>query len=100
MCSELGRLPLPVLSRGEGWGEGESWGERAIPAKDRVDIMRGPDRRTVPLERRLRRQAIDTETKLWFALRDRRLCGFKFVRQEAIGPYIVRFRLQRKEAYH
>ena len=29
--------------------------------------------------------------KLWFALRDRRLNGFKFVRQEAIGSYIVDF---------
>jgi len=28
---------------------------------------------------------------LWFALRDRRLAGFKFVRQEAIGSYIVDF---------
>src|SRR5437764_9522913 len=53
--------------------------------------MRGPDRRTVPVERRLRRQATDSERKLWFALRDRRLRGLKFVRQEAIGPYIVDF---------
>ena len=29
--------------------------------------------------------------KLWFALRDRRLNGFKFVREEAIGSYIVDF---------
>jgi very-short-patch-repair endonuclease len=29
--------------------------------------------------------------KLWFALRDRRLGGYKFVRQEAIGNYIVDF---------
>lgn len=29
--------------------------------------------------------------RLWLALRDRRLDGFKFVRQEAIGPYIVDF---------
>ena len=26
-----------------------------------------------------------------FAMRDRRLSGFKFVRQEAIGPFIVDF---------
>jgi very-short-patch-repair endonuclease len=43
------------------------------------------------VERRLRRQATDAERKLWFALRDRRLGGFKFVRQEAIGSYIVDF---------
>ncbi len=29
--------------------------------------------------------------KLWFALRDRRLGGFKFTRQETIGPYIADF---------
>jgi very-short-patch-repair endonuclease len=53
--------------------------------------MRGPQKRTVRLERRLRRQATDAETRLWFELRDRQLRGFKFVRQEAIGPYIVDF---------
>ena len=29
--------------------------------------------------------------KIWFAVRDRRLAGFKFVRQEPIGPYIADF---------
>jgi len=53
--------------------------------------MRGPDRRTVHVERRLRGQQTDAERKLWFAVRDRRLSGFKFVRQEAIGPFIVDF---------
>ena len=33
----------------------------------------------------------DVETKLWYCLRDRRLQGFKFRRQHAIGPYIVDF---------
>lgn len=53
--------------------------------------MRGPDRNTVKRERRLRSQMTRAETKLWFALCDRRLGGFKFVRQEAIGPYIADF---------
>jgi very-short-patch-repair endonuclease len=65
--------------RGEGWGEGQR------------GIVRGPDKRKVRVERGLRRQATEAETKLWFALRDRRLGGFKFVRQEAIGSYIVDF---------
>jgi very-short-patch-repair endonuclease len=43
------------------------------------------------VERRLRHQQTDAERKLWFALRDRRLDGFKFVRQEAIGGYIADF---------
>src|SRR5262249_41034567 len=51
--------------------------------------MRGPQRAKVRIERRLRRRATDAETKLWFALRDRRLDGFKFVRQETIGSYVV-----------
>ena len=59
--------------------------------------MRGPKRATVRLERRLRRQATDAETKLWFALRDRRLSGFKFVRQEAIGSFIVDFACRDKK---
>ena len=53
--------------------------------------MRGPDRKKVTVERNLRRRATDAETELWFALRGRRLGGFKFVRQEAIGSYIVDF---------
>ncbi len=53
--------------------------------------MRGAQKRTVDVERRLRRDSTKAEMKLWFALRDRRLAGFKFVRQEAIGPYIVDF---------
>jgi very-short-patch-repair endonuclease len=54
-------------------------------------LVRGPQKRTVGVARQLRRQGTKAEMKLWFALRDRRLAGFKFVRQEAIGPYIVDF---------
>ena len=53
--------------------------------------MRGPDRKKVKIERRLRRQSTDAEMVLWLSLRDRRLCGFKFVRQEAIELFIVDF---------
>ena len=53
--------------------------------------MRGPDRRKVRIERQLRSRQTDAERKLWFAVGDRRLSGFKFVRQEAIGPFIVDF---------
>ena len=53
--------------------------------------MRGADRRKVRVERHLRSRQTDAERKLWFAVRDRRLTGFKFVRQEAIGPFIVDF---------
>lgn len=53
--------------------------------------MRGPDQNKVRTERRLRRQSTDAEMVLWLSLRDRRLCGFKFVRQEAIESFIVDF---------
>lgn len=33
----------------------------------------------------------DVERKLWYAVRDRRLIGYKFRRQATIGPYVVDF---------
>ena len=53
--------------------------------------MRGPNPKKVGIERKLRGAQTGAERKLWFATRDRRLGGFKFVRQEAIGPFIVDF---------
>ena len=53
--------------------------------------MRGPDRKATGKARGLRRKATDAEMKLWFAVRDRRLAGFRFVRQKSIGPYVVDF---------
>ena len=53
--------------------------------------MRGPDRKTVRMVRRLRRQMTDAEAKLWYFLRDRRFVRFKFVRQAPMGPYVVDF---------
>ncbi|MFM8748445.1 MAG: endonuclease domain-containing protein [Aestuariivirga sp.] len=41
--------------------------------------------------RKLRREASKAEGILWKALRNRQLEGFKFVRQEPLGPYIVDF---------
>ena len=41
--------------------------------------------------RELRRRLTDTERRLWLHLRDGRLAGAKFRRQQPIGPYIVDF---------
>jgi very-short-patch-repair endonuclease len=41
--------------------------------------------------RRLRQTATDAELKLWYRLRSRSILGFKFVRQEPIGPYVADF---------
>ena len=43
------------------------------------------------LARKLRRNQTNVERKLWYLLRDRRFCGFKFRRQQPIGPYVVDF---------
>jgi very-short-patch-repair endonuclease len=39
----------------------------------------------------LRCNTTDAERRLWAALRDRRLQGYKFRRQHPIGPFIVDF---------
>lgn len=41
--------------------------------------------------RHLRRTQTEAERKVWYRLRDRRLNGFKFLRQESIGPYVADF---------
>jgi len=43
------------------------------------------------LARCLRKDQTDAERKMWTLLRCRRLCGFKFRRQQPLGPYIVDF---------
>jgi very-short-patch-repair endonuclease len=39
----------------------------------------------------LRRASSSAEDRLWAKLRARRLAGFKFIRQDNIGPYFVDF---------
>ncbi|MEO5768792.1 MAG: DUF559 domain-containing protein [Polyangia bacterium] len=41
--------------------------------------------------RELRRQSTDAEAALWWYLRNRRLGGFKFRRQQPCGPFILDF---------
>ncbi|MCA3554591.1 MAG: DUF559 domain-containing protein [Aestuariivirga sp.] len=41
--------------------------------------------------RRLRRIDTECERRLWAKLRDRRLNGFKFVRQLPVGPFVADF---------
>ncbi|MCW5647165.1 MAG: endonuclease domain-containing protein [Sphingopyxis sp.] len=44
----------------------------------------------------LRRALTQPEKKLWSALRDRRLGGFKFCKQQPIGPFIADFVCQER----
>ena len=53
--------------------------------------MRGAKVVKTKIARRLRRDSTDAERKLWHRLRSRSMVGFKFVRQEPIGPYVVDF---------
>ena len=53
--------------------------------------MRGADELKTGRARRLRNVPTDAEGTLWYRLRSRRLSGYKFVRQEPIGPYTVDF---------
>src|SRR5437764_1521140 len=53
--------------------------------------MRGPDCKRTSRARSLRRAPTHAELALWLQLRDRRLGGYKFVRQEPIGRFYVDF---------
>ena len=46
---------------------------------------------TLKRAKRLRREMTDAEKKLWSHLRDQRLGGCKFRKQQPIGPYIADF---------
>jgi len=47
--------------------------------------------------RHLRKNMTDAENRVWYFLRDRRFCDYKFVRQKIIGSYIVDFVCRQKK---
>jgi very-short-patch-repair endonuclease len=53
--------------------------------------MRGADGIKTTRARRLRHNSTDAERRLWYRLRSRQIDGYKFVRQEPIGPYVADF---------
>ena len=53
--------------------------------------MRGLRLHEARRARGLRRDQTEAERQLWWRLRNRTLAGFKFVRQEPIGPYFADF---------
>ena len=59
--------------------------------------MRGPQPWRTNRARVLRSSQVRAEDKLWDELRGRRLSGFKFVRQAAIGPYFADFLCREKK---
>ena len=56
----------------------------------------GYSQQTLERAKSLRRALTDQERKLWGALRDRRLGGFKFRKQQPIGPFIADFVCQER----
>src|SRR5256885_8127910 len=53
--------------------------------------MRGPNRKTIQIARRLRVKQADAETVLWNRIRNRQIDGHKFVRQLPISGYVCDF---------
>ena len=53
--------------------------------------MRTRNLKSVARSQTLRADMTEAETKLWYKLRNRRLAGFKFVRQVSIGNYFADF---------
>jgi len=53
--------------------------------------VRGPDRKTIRIARRLRVNQTDAESVLWNRIRNRKIDGHKFVRQEPIAGYVCDF---------
>ncbi len=64
---------------------------RGGSASDKLERMTPERQSPKDFARQLRREASKAEAVLWKALRNRQLDGFKFVRQEPLGPYIVDF---------
>ncbi|MCJ2138910.1 endonuclease domain-containing protein [Methylobacterium sp. E-066] len=53
--------------------------------------MRSAQTERARFRRHLRQSQTEAERHLWNRLRDRRLAGFKFVRQESVGRYVADF---------
>lgn len=79
-------LPVPLL-KGEG-----TWIQRSLPLQGEGQ---GEGAAVVSSQtqfaRKLRATLTDAERALWYHLRAKRFCNFKFRRQFPIGPYIVDF---------
>lgn len=73
-----------------------------LPVREREDQNRGEGRKysdtmkryphyLIELARQFRKRATPAEAALWERLRNKKLAGFKFVRQFHVGRYIVDF---------
>lgn len=85
MIAFTGIAPLTLTLSPEGRGD-----DGAEGAAQRAKGMKVHPRQ-VERARELRTRMSDAERRLWYFLRDRRLAGFKFVRQFPIGRYYADF---------
>jgi very-short-patch-repair endonuclease len=66
-------------------------GLRSKTERRKLPCMTYTPRKSIRRARGLRREQTEAERRLWGHLRDRRLSGYKFVRQEPIGLFIADF---------
>ncbi len=66
-------------------------GLRSKTERRKLLSMTYTPRKSIRRARGLRREQTEAERRLWGHLRDRRLSGYKFVRQEPIGSFIADF---------
>ena len=88
-----GRLSSPPVSPSHHSPlEGESARQGHSPQSSRWGVVRrGYPRHALTAARTLRRNRTDAEGLLWHYLRNKQLAGYRFRRQQPIGPYIVDF---------
>jgi very-short-patch-repair endonuclease len=79
-----GRLLSPLAGRGVCAKRSTGFGFRDI-------LMRGSRPYETNRSRTLRKNQTSAEKRLWEKLRGRKLNGYKFVRQEPVGPYFADF---------
>ncbi len=72
--------------------EGESANQGRSPPESRWgEVKRSYSGKTLSRAKSLRRNQTDAESLLWHYLRNKQLDGYKFRRQQPIGPYIIDF---------
>ena len=67
------------------------WGETQRIDSRWAEIQRSYSKKTLEQAKALRQRQTDAEGLLWHYLRKKQLGGYKFRRQQPIGPYIVDF---------
>jgi very-short-patch-repair endonuclease len=83
--------PTPSPTRGEGEPEMRGQGGEGPEAVERWHIPESLRRKMIDVARTFRKEPTRSEAVLWEALRRKQLDGYKFRRQQPIGPFVVDF---------